>query len=224
MVYGINYLILQQVRLFIDKQWLYITILSLGISTLTGMFSSVFWLTIATDMWELRKKWSKSHVIYSSVLTNNLIHMRQVWSLTSLNKATDLDFQKSFFESAARQQWQLEKVPGVALRMIWWNILWMLRRHQVSDVVFWCQSILISHLDGGMRVGIIFCNSGFSENGDLYSSNISEGTAFLFKVWDIDQQWYTHMHTHTLVRTSPILSVPINAPKCWEYPKYIWHW
>jgi len=50
MVYGIIYLIPQQVRVFIDKQSLYITILSLGISTLTGMFSVVFWLTIATDV------------------------------------------------------------------------------------------------------------------------------------------------------------------------------
>lgn len=202
MVYGIIYLIPQQVRLFIDKQWLYITILSLGISTFTGMFSVVFWLTIATDVWELRKKWPKSHVIYFSILTNDLIRMRQVWSLTSSNKATDLDSQNYFFESKARQQWQLEKVLGVASRMMEWNILWMLCRHQVNDVVFWCQSILISHLDGGMQVGSIFCNSKFSENSDSYTSNISECTAFLFKVWDINQQWYTHMLTQTLVRTS----------------------
>ena len=40
-------------------------------STFTGMFSIQFSLTITTDIWKLRRKWSKLHVIYFSVLISN---------------------------------------------------------------------------------------------------------------------------------------------------------
>ena len=43
-------------------------------STSTGMFP-IWWPTTATDIWKLRRKWSKLHVIYFSIIISSWISM-----------------------------------------------------------------------------------------------------------------------------------------------------
>ena len=73
MVYDFIDHIPQQVSLCNCERWFHIS-LSPSFSTSTGMLP-IQWLTIATDMWKLRRKWSELPVIYFSVLTSNWIGM-----------------------------------------------------------------------------------------------------------------------------------------------------
>ena len=94
MLYDFIYHIPQQVRLSTCKEsstYLF----SPRFSTSIGMFP-IQWSTISTDMFELRWKWSKSHVIYFSILIINWIGAMLVSPLTLLDETTDQKFQNTY--------------------------------------------------------------------------------------------------------------------------------
>jgi len=94
MLYDFIYHVPQQVRLSTCKEsstYLF----SPRFSTFTGMFL-IQWLTISTDMFEFRRKWSKSHVIYFSILIINWTGIMLVSPLTLLDETTDQNFQNGY--------------------------------------------------------------------------------------------------------------------------------
>ena len=94
MLYDSIYHVPQQVRLSTCKEsstYLF----SPRSSTSIGMFS-IQWPTISTDMFEIRRKWSKSHVIYFSVLIINWTGIMLVSPLTSSDETTDQNFQNAY--------------------------------------------------------------------------------------------------------------------------------
>jgi len=94
MLYDFIYLVPQQVRLSTCKEsstYLF----SSRFSTSIGMFP-IQWLTISTDMFEFRRKWSKSHVIYFSILIINWTGMMLVPPLTLSDETTDQNFQNPY--------------------------------------------------------------------------------------------------------------------------------
>jgi len=94
MLYDFIYHVPQQVRLSTCKEsstYLF----SPRFSTFIGMFL-IQWPTISTDMFELRRKWSKSHVIYFSILIINWIGVMLVSPLTLLDETTDQNFQNAY--------------------------------------------------------------------------------------------------------------------------------
>ena len=87
MLYDFIYHIPQQVRLSTCKEsstYLF----SPRFSTSIGMFP-IQWPTVSTDMFEFRRKWSKSHVIYFSVLIINWTAMMLVSPLTLSDETAD---------------------------------------------------------------------------------------------------------------------------------------
>jgi len=94
MLYDFIYHVPQQVRLSTCKEsstYLF----SPRFSTSIGMFP-IQWPTISTDMLEFRRKWSKSHVIYFSILIINWTCIMLVSPLTLSDETTDQNFQNTY--------------------------------------------------------------------------------------------------------------------------------
>jgi len=94
MLYDFIYHIPQQVRLSTCKESS-TYLLSPRFSTSIGMFP-IQWPTISTDMFEFRRKWSKSHVIYFSILIINWTGMMLVSPLALSDEKTDQNFQNTY--------------------------------------------------------------------------------------------------------------------------------
>jgi len=87
MLYDFIYHVSQQVRLSTcEESSTYL--FSPRFNTSIGMLP-IQWPTISTDMFEFRRKWSKSHVIYFSVLIINWTAMMLVSPLTLSDETTD---------------------------------------------------------------------------------------------------------------------------------------
>jgi len=94
MLYDFIYHVPQQVRLSTCEE-LSTYLFSPRFSTSIGMFP-IQWQTISTDMFEFRRKWSKSHVIYFSILIINWTGMMLVSPLTLSDETTDQNFQNTY--------------------------------------------------------------------------------------------------------------------------------